>query len=166
MTQHSAPCPVPEEQQPLNEYQELQRSWFFRWALSPFPQLWKPLLWLWLASWLVAGPVAAASFMPSRHWGKFLLTSATGAWLPVGLILLQLYLGWRYVCDRLARPVVCYEESGWFDGQLWQKPPDILSRDRLIVAYELRPLPHRHEQHYARGGVWIPGGVLSWPFLP
>jgi hypothetical protein len=25
-------CPVPEEQQPVNEYEQLKESWFFRWA--------------------------------------------------------------------------------------------------------------------------------------
>ena len=27
---------------------------------------------------------------------------------------------------------VPYEESGWYDGQIWIKPPEILLQDRLI----------------------------------
>ncbi|MEB3272764.1 MAG: CGLD27 family protein [Prochlorothrix sp.] len=159
-------CPVPEEQQPLNEYQELRQSWFFRLALAPFPCLLKPLFWVWLTSWVIAGPVAAASFVPSEDWAKFLLTSGMGAYLPVLLVLIQLYLGWRYVGDRLAKPWVCYEESGWFDGQVWQKPAEISTRDRLIFTYEIRPLLLRLEQLLALGGVFIMGSALSWPFLP
>ncbi|MCY7277404.1 MAG: CGLD27 family protein, partial [Phormidesmis sp. CAN_BIN44] len=28
----SVVCPVPLEQRPINEYQDLKESWFFRWA--------------------------------------------------------------------------------------------------------------------------------------
>ena len=34
---------------------------------------------------------------------------------------------------------VPYEESGWYDGQIWIKPPEILLQDRLIGTYELYP---------------------------
>ncbi|MGA1265288.1 MAG: CGLD27 family protein [Prochlorothrix sp.] len=163
---YSTFCPVPEEQQPLNEYQELRQSWFFGLALSPFPRLLRPLLWVWLFSWIISGPIAAASFVPRYHVAKFLLTSSTGACLPVLLVLVQLYLGWRYVGDRLAQPAICYEESGWFDGQIWQKPAEILTRDRLIFTYEIRPILRRLEQLLALGLVVIMGGAISWPLLP
>ena len=32
---------------------------------------------------------------------------------------------------------VPYEESGWYDGQIWIKPPEILLQDRLIGTYEI-----------------------------
>lgn len=166
VTESLPPCPVPEDQQPLREYQALRESWFFRWALAPFPHLLPPLLGIWVGSWAIAAPVAAASFAPSRHLGLFLVTSALGASIPSFLVLAQLYLGWRYVGDRLLRPAVSYEESGWFDGQIWQKPGAILSRDRLIFTYEIRPLLRRMEQLFALGGVFLLGAALSWPFLP
>jgi hypothetical protein len=34
---------------------------------------------------------------------------------------------------------VPYEESGWYDGQIWIKPPEILLQDRLIGTYEIYP---------------------------
>lgn len=33
--------------------------------------------------------------------------------------------GWSYVGDRLLSAVVPYEETGWYDGQLWVKPPEV-----------------------------------------
>lgn len=57
-------CPVPEEQQPLNEYQELKESAFFRSAAGDLPQYLKAIGWVWGLAWLVGGPVAAASFVP------------------------------------------------------------------------------------------------------
>jgi hypothetical protein len=34
---------------------------------------------------------------------------------------------------------VPYEESGWYDGQIWIKPPEVLIQDRLIGTYEIYP---------------------------
>jgi hypothetical protein len=34
---------------------------------------------------------------------------------------------------------VPYEESGWYDGQVWIKPPEILLQDRLVGTYEIYP---------------------------
>ncbi|MEB3174634.1 MAG: CGLD27 family protein, partial [Cyanobacteriota bacterium] len=34
-------------------------------------------------------------------------------------------------------------ESGWYDGQTWPKPPEVLVRDRLIVQYQVSPILRR-----------------------
>lgn len=132
-------CPVPEEQQPLNEYTNLVESWFYRWATLKLSSYITPILWLWVISWLIAGPIAAYSFSPQKHLVQFMLCGIAGANGLVGLPLLLLYFGWRYVGDRLSRETVSYEESGWYDGQTWQKPSELITRDRLIVTYQIRP---------------------------
>jgi hypothetical protein len=43
------------------------------------------------------------------------------------------------VADRLMTATLEYEETGWYDGQYFVKPPEILARDRLLAAYEVRP---------------------------
>lgn len=134
------PSPVPSEQQPLNEYLALKESFFFRWAtLEVWPYV-RGFLWVWLAWWLVTGPIAASSFPPHRSWFLFLAWASLGATLGTLLPWLQLFLGWSYVGDRLDCEQVLYEESGWYDGQTWQKPADQLLKERLIVTYEIRPL--------------------------
>jgi Conserved in the green lineage and diatoms 27 len=54
-----------------------------------------------------------------------------------------LYLGWIYVKNRLYGESIFYEESGWYDGQTWIKTPEILTRDRLLVSYEIQPIIQR-----------------------
>jgi len=71
-------CPVPPEQQPLNEYEELKASRFFVLAPKP-PRIYHKLAWIWGGSWSVAGPVAAASFAPYKHTAQFILCGAAGA---------------------------------------------------------------------------------------
>jgi hypothetical protein len=162
----SAPvCPVPTEQQPLNEYQQLSESWFFRWATLDLTSYLKPIFILWLLSWLVAAPVATVSFPFQKYPLQFLLSGSLGAAIPPTFALLQLWLGWRYVRDRLSRPEIFYEESGWYDGQTWEKPEEVLQRDRLIVSYQIQPILKRLHQTFGILALIVLAGILTWNFI-
>lgn len=155
-------CPVPPEQQPLNEYRELQDSGFFRWATLDLAHYLRRMLWFWSWSWAIAGPVAAASFSPAKHPVQFLLAGSAGAGLFLSLALLRLYLGWSYVHSRLASATVFYEESGWYDGQSWMKPVEVLAQDRLVVMYEVQPVLRRLRRTFAGLAIALLVGGLVW----
>jgi hypothetical protein len=161
-TNFAAACPVPAEQQPLNEYRELSESGFFRWATLSLPQYCRKLAWVWAWSWLVAGPVAAVSFPPAKHPTQFFLLGAAGATLFLALAVLRLYLGWLYVRSRLFNPTVFYEESGWYDGQSWTKPSAVLTQDRLVVTYQVQPVMQRLKWTFAVLAGTIAVGGLLW----
>jgi hypothetical protein len=161
----STVCPVPTEQQPINEYQELQESWFFCWGTLDLQGYLRKLAWIWIWSWLIAGPLAAASFVPGKYPGKFVLCGAAGATIFVALTLLRLYLGWSYVRDRLQRETIFYEESGWYDGQTWTKTPEILTRDRLLVTYQIQPILRRLLRTFAALALFFCIGSLMWIFM-
>lgn len=158
-------CPVPFEQQPINEYQELKDSWFFSWATLDWRSYATKMAWIWGWSWLIAGPVAAASFNPGKAPGEFILSGAAIASLFMGLALLRLYLGWLYVRSRLQNPKVFYEESGWYDGQFWTKPPEVLTRDRLIVNYQVQPILQRLKRTFGLLALLFCIGGIIWRFL-
>ena len=158
-------CPVPAEQQPLNEYEELKASWFFRTSTLELRQYISKLLWIWGISWLIAGPVSAASFAPYKQTAQFFLCGAAAASLGVVLVMVRLYLGWSYIYTRLSSPTIFYEESGWYDGQTWRKPPEVLTRDRLIVAYQIQPILQRLQQTFAVLALLLLTVGLVWNFL-
>lgn len=155
-------CPVPLEQQPVNEYQQLQDSWFYGWATLGWGEYCGKLGWVGLASGVLAATVAASSFPPSRDLGHFLLSSLMGSTLLPVLTLLRLYSAWWYVGDRLSKATIFYEESGWYDGQTWQKPPEMLSRDRLIVSFDIAPIHRRLINSFGVFGVVLLGSGLVW----
>lgn len=136
-------CPVPPEQQPLNEYQSLQQSWFFGWSTASRGDYLKTVGLLWLAGWLFSLPFAIEALVGVESPGKTLVAANAGAVTLVLLVILRLYLGWRYVRNRLEKAVVEYEETGWYDGQIWQKTPAQRDQEHLISTYEVRPLMHR-----------------------
>lgn len=154
----SSPCPVPEEQRPINEYRVLADSWFFRWGtLAGFDYI-KPVLLIWLTSWLVSGPVSAASFVPQRDPIPFLGWAVAGACILPTLAVIRLWLGWAYIRRRLFATQVFYEESGWYDGQTWEKNPEMLDQDRLVALYEVQPLLQRMQWTIV---ILLMVGVLS-----
>lgn len=139
-------CPVPIEQQPVNEYEQLKDSWLFHWATLEKLAYGRKLAWVCFWGGIIVSPIAATSFPPQKHPILFGLSEVLGAALLVALVLLRIYLGWYYVRDRLNSEQVFYEESGWYDGQIWRKPPEVLTRDRLIVSYQIEPIMARLKQ--------------------
>ncbi len=143
MSQSTKFCPVPLEQQPVNEYKELAESWFFQWGTFPKLKFGQKLSIIWLLSLLITAPISAASFPPSEATLAFLLASCLGSAFFVGLALIRLYLGWSYIGDRLKTTKIIYEESSWYDGQVWEKPVEDYQRDQLIFTYQVRPILQR-----------------------
>jgi Conserved in the green lineage and diatoms 27 len=165
MSNSTSFCPVPKEQQPINEYQELQSSWFFSWVkLSPFKYTSK-LVWVALWSSIVSAPLAAASFPIAKYPLQFAICTVGGSLIAVALTGIRLYLGWIYVKDRLNNEAIFYEESGWYDGQTWLKTPEILTRDRLLVSYEIQPILKRIQITFATLIGIIIFGTSLWLFI-
>lgn len=158
-------CPVPAEQQPINEYQDVSESWFYGWGSRDLAGYLKPVVILWFAGWVVAGPMAAASFAPAKHPLSFSLSGAMGALVLPVLALLQLYVGWAHVGGRLRQTTVPYEESGWYDGQLWVKPEEVSNRDRLIVDYQVQPVLQRIRRTLGVMALLLALGLIAWPLV-
>jgi hypothetical protein len=148
-------CPVPVEQQPLEEYRQLLASWFFAWPVQSSRQLLKPLA----ISWLLALPLClliAYGSWPLRHAPlRLVLAAAVAAVLPSLLLLIRQWLGWSYVSRRLTSERVEYEESGWYDGQVWEKPLSWRQQDLLVARHEVRPVLERLRQ-----GLLLAAGLL------
>lgn len=72
--------------------------------------------------------------------------------------------GWSYVGDRLLSAVIPYEESGWYDGQMWVKPPEVLARDRLLGAYKVKPVIKMLKQTLVGTGALLVTATLLFIF--
>ncbi|XP_057788660.1 protein CONSERVED IN THE GREEN LINEAGE AND DIATOMS 27, chloroplastic [Salvia miltiorrhiza] len=156
---------VPFEQRPVNEYSSLKDETLYSWAdLSP-GSFFLRLGGLWLVTFTVLGvPIAAASFNPSKDPLRFVLAAGTGTLFLVSLIVLRIYLGWSYVGDRLLSAVIPYEETGWYDGQMWVKPPEILARDRLLGSYKVKPVIKLLKQTLVGTGALLVAAVSLFIF--
>lgn len=143
------PCPVPPAQRPLQEYDQLSRSWFFHWPANGPAGLWRALGLAWLFSFPPALLVASGS-IPLRHDPvRLVIAAATAAVLLPMVLLLRQWLGWTYVQKRLVSERVEYEESGWYDGQVWEKPITWRQQDLLVARHQVKPVLTRLRQAVA-----------------
>jgi len=136
-------CPVPFDQQPLNEYEALKKSIFFTWSADNMVSFIGKLFKIFCLLTICSIICSLITLHASKLSFLMIIGSSTFALCIIDLILIRLYLGWSYILKRLSSATIFYEESGWYDGQLWIKPVDILTQDRLISVYNIEPLLSR-----------------------
>ncbi|XP_062181422.1 uncharacterized protein ycf36-like isoform X2 [Phragmites australis] len=133
-------CPVPPEQRPVNEYEALAASLPFSWAAGDLRVYCSRLTLTGAAFALFVGLPVVAFGGRGGAGGDGLhlaLGTAGSGILAVTLAVVRMYLGWAYVGNRLLSATVEYEETGWYDGQIWIKTPEVLARDRLLGSFSL-----------------------------
>lgn len=136
-------CPVPKEQRPINEYLALTEAFGFSWTIDNdyYKVSFKIHLTMLFLSILVFNDSNSNAWSPNT-----VIYSTFGSTIFIFLFHLRIYLGWKYVYVRLMQATVAYEESGWYDGQVWVKPPAILVKDRLSGEYQVKPTLNRIEK--------------------
>ena len=101
-------CPVPQEQRPLEEFQQLCESWFFSWPAGQEPRLSQRLAGFWLLMLPVCSLIASGSWTLKQDPPRLLAAAAVAALVLPLLLLVRQWLGWTYVMQRLLRESVDY----------------------------------------------------------
>lgn len=132
-------CPVPKEQQPTNEFIELSNSKIFSWPKSKkiFSII---LIKFWIVTFILFLLISSGSIYFKTFLLKYILLSLISSLSIPLLITMRLYLGWNHIFKRLNSEKVEYEESGWYDGQIWIKPLNLKEKESLIASLEVKPI--------------------------
>ena len=132
-------CPVPKEQQPTNEFIELSKSKIFSWPKSKkiFSII---LIKFWLVTFILFLLISSGSIYFKTFLLKYIFLSLLSSLSIPLLITIRLYLGWNHIFKRLNSEKVEYEESGWYDGQIWIKPLNLKEKESLIASVEVKPI--------------------------
>ena len=156
-------CPVPKEQQPTNEFIELSKSRIFSWPKSKksFSLI---LFKLWIATFFLFIVISSGSVYFKTSILKYITLSLfTSLSLPF-LLSIRLYLGWNHIFKRLTSEKVEYEESGWYDGQTWLKPPSLKEKESLIATLEVKPILKNLIQMLSIILVFLFTGILVFQY--
>ena len=136
---NNSKCPVPKEQQPTNEFLELSNSKIFSLAKTKknFSII---LISIWLIAFLIFLVISSGSTFFKTYILKYILLSFFGSLSVPLLITIRLLLGWIHIYKRLTSEIIEYEESGWYDGQIWIKPIELKEKESLIASIEVKPI--------------------------
>nr|QCI05854.1 hypothetical protein [Dasysiphonia japonica] len=136
-------CPVPFDQQPLNEYLELKKSCFFTWSTYDITEYLFFILISCIYLFILFGLIIFFFLFGLINISKLFILDFLSIDVVFLFICIRLYLGWSYVIKRLLSATIFYEESGWYDGQVWIKTAENLTRDRLLGVYYIMPFINR-----------------------
>ena len=132
-------CPVPREQQPTNEFIELSKSKIFSWPKTQ-KSLILVLIKFWVGAFVLFLVISSGSVYFKTSTLRYTLLSLFSSLTIPLLISIRLYLGWNHIFKRLTSEKVEYEESGWYDGQVWEKPLVLKEKESLIATIEVKPI--------------------------
>ena len=152
-------CPVPKEQQPTNEFIELSKSKIFSWPKSK-KLLSIILIKFWIVTFILFLLIASGSIYFKTFLLKYTLLSLLSSLSIPLLITMRLYLGWNHIFKRLNSEKVEYEESGWYDGQIWIKPLNLKEKESLIASVEVKPILKNLTQISSVILIMILSGIL------
>ena len=132
-------CPVPKDQQPTNEFIELSKSKIFSLPKSKksFSLI---LIKYWVGTFIIFLAISSGSVYFETSTLKYILISFFSSLSFPFLFSLRLYLGWNHIFKRLTSEKIEYEESGWYDGQIWIKPLPLKEKESLIALLEVKPI--------------------------
>ena len=156
-------CPVPREQQPTNEFIELSKSKIFSWPKTK-KSLILTLIKFWVGAFVLFLVISSGSVYFKTSLLKYVLLSIFCSLSIPLLILIRLYLGWNHVFKRLISEKVEYEESGWYDGQIWEKPLVLKEKESLIATIEVKPILKNLIQILSIISVLALSGILIFQY--
>ena len=156
-------CPVPKEQQPTNEFVELSKSIIFSWPKTK-KSLILILIKFWLGAFVLFLVISSGSVYFKTSLLKYTLLSFFSSLSIPLLITIRLFLGWNHIFKRLTSEKVEYEESGWYDGQVWEKPLVLKEKESLIASIEVKPILKNLIQILSVISVLALSGILIFQY--
>ena len=133
-------CPVPPNQRPLNEFNSIRNSWIISWPFLEKSIFYRKLI----LSWFFITPISftisyGSDYLKNNIFELAFVSLTASIVLPI-LLLTRQWLSWIYIYKRLNSETIEYEESGWYDGQIWEKPIEWRAKDLLIAQHQIKPI--------------------------
>ena len=133
-------CPVPQNQRPLNEFNNIRNSWIISWPFLERTVFYRKLIFCWFLITPISLTISYGSDYLKNNIYELIFVSLTSSLIFPILLLIRQWLSWLYIYKRLNSENIEYEESGWYDGQIWEKPVDWRAKDLLIAQHQIKPI--------------------------
>jgi hypothetical protein len=128
-------CSIPDDQKIINEYIKIKKNDFFNWTSFSSLNYKKQFFFFYLSFVLFFLPLFI-SFL--NFFLSFKILS-----LCFLLFLFLVFFRWIDISQNFQKSRLLYEESSWFDTQIWEKEYFLIKKDRLINTQKLKPVIRR-----------------------
>ena len=118
----------------------------------------------WIGAFVLFLIISSGSIYFKTSLLKYILLSFFSSLSIPLLISIRLYLGWKHIFNRLISEKVEYEESGWYDGQVWEKPLVLKEKESLIASIEVKPILKNLIQILSIISVLALSGILIFQY--
>ena len=148
-------CPVPEDQKPINEYISLRENSFTNWvsfSLSNYLRklfslflnffLFSLFFWnnIWLQTIFRSSNFFVSPFSLLSRFGEDCYQSLSNSLIWLLIYLFILLFRWKNLSFKFNQSRFIYEESSWFDSQVWEKPFSLLKNEKLMTSQRIEPI--------------------------
>ena len=152
---------TPVSQQPAQEFEDLKAAPMYSWGQLEDIAFAKRLALLYGGVFVVVSlPIALTTYQFPGEVLPALLSANVGTLALVAVLMVRLAVGWSYIGDRLTKDVGYYEDSGWYDGYMAVKPPEIRNRDKLLFDLEVQPAVERVKKFTGGAGTALVASML------
>jgi hypothetical protein len=131
---------VPRDQRPFYEYLKRKESFLLGWVGLNESSYTTRFSLAFLSIFFLFLPLTNLSLNLFYYPVLSLIVNLLISLILMLILYTYFFVAWLYVGKRLLSAKVYYEESGWYDGKIWIKPPTILKHERLLYYYQLVPL--------------------------
>jgi len=132
-------CPVPDDQKPINEYIQLKENNFSKLIFSSnksyFSKLILDFFFFFVLSTLI-------SFLLKLNYNLILFNTFFSINILISIFLIN-FLRWSQLLNKFRNSRLFYEEGSWYDGQIWEKPLELIKNDKLLSIQKIEPLINR-----------------------
>ena len=130
-------CPIPEEQKPINAYIEGKKNIFLNWTTCSLKQY----IFKILSAYLIVFPFFLLCFLQLTPFSFLEIVNIF--FLSSLFFFISMLIRWSSIHKRLMESRVFYEETSWFDGQVWEKPFFLMKNDKLLTSQKIQPIIRR-----------------------
>ena len=159
-------CPVPINQIPIKEYESLTESIFFKWPTISKHYLYRKLIYSWIIFLPLTIIILTGNYELSSSPTKLLIAGIIWTLIIPLILLFRHLLSWKYIYKRLRSEVIEYEESGWYDGQTWEKNIEMREQDLLTAQHDAKPIIELLNQTIYKTLIIFCVGVTTLHIIP
>jgi hypothetical protein len=136
-------CPIPEEQKPINQYIGLKENLLTSWTTLAPKKYQKKIISLYTFLFFLVSSFQFYSFQGVYYLFDWILENCLITTNLILFLFLIILSRWIQIQNQFNKARFFYEETSWYDGQIWEKPLLLIKNDQLISSQKITPIIQR-----------------------